>query len=92
MPRLSKPLRAAAQYAVDLDNRSRHPHGSFDNAGRWYPDNELECCQSIRSPSRSWPHSLLLHCRTVKHVAAETKYSATLLRWAMARIRDEEEA
>lgn len=90
MPRLSKRLRAAAQYALDLQVRSRHPHGSFDTAGRWYPDNELECCQAIRSPSRTWPHSLLLHCRTATHVATETNYSATLLRWAIGRIRDEE--
>jgi len=52
-------------------DRESDPEGEFDRAGRWYPsDEELqECCYSIRSPSRNWPYSLLLHCRTLRHVA-----------------------
>lgn len=47
------------------------PDGKFDNGGRWYPSEseKCECCGYVRSPSRAWPYSYLLHCRTRKHVA-----------------------
>ena len=89
--RMTAKLRAAAQHALDLADRSTHPAGHFDDAGRWYPDTELPCCQAIRSPSRQWPHSLLVHCRTVKHIAAESNYSPADLRSAMRRIVAERE-
>ncbi len=49
-----------------LQNRDINPSGSFDNAGRFYSDNKhlIEC----RTPSRSYPYSELLACRTHKHV------------------------
>lgn len=49
--------------------RLTHPAGTFDRAGRWYPDPDerRSCCDAIRSPSRNWPYSLLCHCRTLKH-------------------------
>jgi hypothetical protein len=52
--------------------RDAHPVGTFDRGGRWYPADEewRNCCARIRTPSRSWPYSLLVHCRTVEHVAA----------------------
>jgi hypothetical protein len=53
-----------------LHASDRHPKGKFDSAGRWYPSNSevRDCCERIRSPSRRWPYSLMLHCRTAKHV------------------------
>lgn len=50
--------------------RLAHPDGRFDRAGRWYPaESEWRaCCARIRPPSRRWPYSLLLHCRTRRHV------------------------
>jgi len=56
---------------LQRQDRVSHPQGEFDNGGRWYPSDEerQECCYSIRSPSRNWPYSLLLHCRTLRHVA-----------------------
>jgi hypothetical protein len=52
-------------------DRREHPDGEFDKAGRWYPSDleRCECCNSIRYPSRSWPYSLLVHCRSKRHVA-----------------------
>ena len=52
-------------------HRINHPSGSFDKQGRWYPsDNEKRsCCNAIRSPSTSFPYSLMNHCRTKKHIA-----------------------
>ena len=50
-------------------DRVEHPAGSFDRQGRWFPAQEetQDCCRGLRSPSRAWPYSLLLHCRTKKH-------------------------
>jgi len=52
-------------------DRESDPEGKFDRAGRWYPSDEecQDCCASIRSPSRKWPYSLLVHCRSLRHVA-----------------------
>ena len=52
--------------------RAVHPQGKFDAAGRWYPakPEHRGCCGQIRSPSRRWPYSLMLHCRTARHVAS----------------------
>jgi hypothetical protein len=56
---------------VCRDLRLRHPHGTFDEGGRFYPSEkeERDCCAIIRAPSRAFPFSLMKHCRTVKHVA-----------------------
>jgi len=61
---------AALEYVNRRDRRS-YPGGKFDKGGRWYPDDDerRDCCDSIRSPSRRFPYALLLHCRTLKHVA-----------------------
>lgn len=52
-------------------DRVAHPAGSFDGARRWYPaeSEKCPCCRSIRTPSRTWPFSLMLHCRSIDHVA-----------------------
>lgn len=52
-------------------SRRTHPCGQFDGAGRWYPNGgeEQECCSDIRRPTRAWPYSLMLHCRTRRHIA-----------------------
>jgi hypothetical protein len=52
-------------------SRELHPCGDFDNQGRWYPDEEEEecdCCESVRTPSRKWPYSKMVHCRSKKHI------------------------
>jgi hypothetical protein len=51
-------------------SRAVHPSGDFDKARRWLPSEqeECECCQTIRYPSRAYPFSLMAHCRTKKHI------------------------
>lgn len=64
-------LKAEISHIYDLrQSRAEHPDGKFDKAGRWYPSDEesCECCRSVRNPTRSWPYSLMLHCRTRKHI------------------------
>lgn len=63
---------AAGILFILRDTRRVHPEGEFDSGGRWYPDQWTEkrdCCRTIRGPSRSWPYSYLVHCRTIKHIA-----------------------
>ena len=61
-----------------LKDRSIHPSGTFDNAGRWYSDNADLI--NVRSPSRSWPYSQMCACRTKKYVAAvANKFSCKTL-------------
>ena len=62
---------AQALYA-DRQARATHPDGRFDTAGRWYPSEpeRQPCCEHIRGPSRGWPYSLMLHCRTLRHCRA----------------------
>lgn len=64
-------LKAATQTLVDRQTRRTHPDGKFDSAMRWFPsDSEWQaCCARIRYPSRAYPYSLLVHCRTATHVA-----------------------
>ena len=51
-------------------DRLEHPAGKFDNASRWYPQEPCgPACHGYRSPSRAYPFSALLHCRTAAHVA-----------------------
>ena len=84
--RLTRKLRSAAQRYIDLRDRRADPEGTFDQSGRWYPAEPLACCGSIRSPSRAWPWSYMLHCRTVAHVAAEQGYPVATLRAAVKRV------
>lgn len=84
--RLTQKLRTAARRYLDLRDRRADPDGTFDTGGRWYPAEELPCCASIRTPSRSWPYSYLVHCRTLAHVAAQSGYPVGTLRAAVKRI------
>jgi len=84
--RLTRKLRSAAQQYLDLRDRRANPAGTFDAGGRWYPTQELACCGSIRTPSRSWPYSYLVHCRTLAHIATQSGYPVATLRAAVKRI------
>jgi hypothetical protein len=65
-------IEEALQEYMDRQSRRHHPRGTFDKAGRWYPDaaEEQACCGKIRTPSRAYPYSYMTHCRTAEHVAA----------------------
>lgn len=81
-------INAAQAYRARRD-RELNPQGGFDNAKRWYPsENErCPCCAHVRSPSRAWPFSLMVHCRTAEHVATLFDVDASDLRKA-ARLLD----
>lgn len=53
-------------------DRQVNPEGHFDGAGRWYPTDREDAgvTRTLRSPSRAWPYSYMVGCRTRKHVAA----------------------
>lgn len=82
----------AAQEYLDLQSRAKHPEGYFDNAKRWYPDEPCPCCQFVREPTRSWPFSLMVHCRTAEHVAFKHGLDALALKRAARVIRKTNEA
>ena len=57
----------------DRRNRRVNPEGRFDAAGRWYPSTREDADgdgSKTRSPSRSWPSSYMLRCRTKQHCRA----------------------
>ena len=66
----AKRIKIAWEFIKRRD-RLTHPDGRTDNAGRWYPSKaeRCPCCDSVRSPSRSYPWSYMQHCRTAEHVA-----------------------
>jgi hypothetical protein len=88
-PIMQYSIRQAAQRFYDLKTRAIHPKGSFDKAGRFYLDTTYSCC-AVRSPSRSYPYSQMVHGRTAEHVAHETGINASLIR-SYARIIEREE-
>jgi len=89
--RLTKKLRAEVQKYLDLQQRATHPRGSFDTGGRWHPSpaEVQSCCASIRAPSKSWPWSLMVHCRSLSHRAAASGYTVPTLRTALSRMNSE---
>jgi len=64
-------LRQAYHEWVLREMRMTLPKGRFDASGRWYPtDDELrDCCREVPEPSEACPHTLLVHCRSIGHVA-----------------------
>lgn len=80
-------LRDAAACYLERKARTAHPDGSTDNGGRWYPaDAERQpCCSTIRTPSRAHPWSLMLHCRTLAHIAWRYDVDEAALRRAVRR-------
>jgi len=49
-----------------LQSREIHPSGFFDSAGRFVAENSD--IVTVRRPSRRWPFSHMIHCRTKKYV------------------------
>lgn len=75
MKRISKKVQKAYEEYKSLKERRTNPDGYFDDGGRWWPsENEKqECCEGIRTPSRAYPYSLIVHCRSLRHVCAKRK-------------------
>ena len=81
-------LEQAARTFIDRRDRTAHPQGKFDNAGRWYPSESetCACCSSVRGPSRAYPYSYMTHCRTMAHVASLYGVSVADLRREVRRL------
>ena len=89
---MTNTMRAAVEEYLRRQTRNSHPRGRCDGARRWYPDpeaEEQECCSDIRSPSAAWPFSLMLHCRTIGHVAALSGVDVRDLRRAVRHATDQ---
>lgn len=66
-----------------------HPVGQFDKQGRWYPSADEDCGVSatVRTPSRAWPYSYMVACRTRKHAAALATMAPDLFAAEVRRAR-----
>ena len=86
--RLTRTLRAAAEHYLALQARERHPdgHTAPGTSRAWHPHRPLSCCANIRPPSRAYPWSLMVHCRTMPHVATDLGVDVARLRWAVRRL------
>lgn len=62
---------AAAERYARLQARAEHPIGDFDKGQRFHLRQRYACCAGIRSRSRHYPNSEMIHGRTVEHVAHE---------------------
>ena len=81
----SRAVRAALRY-LRRKNRDEHPSGNFDNASRWYPSASEKLNTALyRTPSRSWPYSYLLPCRSAHHCAMLEKCANVGLVRSIAR-------
>ena len=82
-------LNAAVVCYLERQSRYAHPAGKFDGAQRWEPDEgeRRKCCDGIRTPSRTWPYSLMLHCRTMAHIAHLYDVNPRALRTAVTAAR-----
>jgi hypothetical protein len=78
----------AAQIYISRRERSSHSDGSFDKAQRFYPDDDEEqsCCDCIRRPSRGYPYSFMVHCRTLGHVCAILRVEEPAVRQVLSKI------
>jgi hypothetical protein len=82
---------AAARAYLDRRDRRSHPDGKTDSGGRWYPSDSEDIngtiTRTIRSPSRAWPWSYMVACRTAGHVAELYGVDVSAVR-SMARTLD----
>lgn len=51
-------------------NRLEHVPGEFDEAGRFYADEQTPSVRQARSPSKTWPYSQMNAARTAAHCAS----------------------
>lgn len=70
-PKATELVFKAVATALGLKNRRINPDGTFDKAGRFYLQTSCPHCAGIRSPSRAFPYSSMVHGRTLKHVYHE---------------------
>jgi hypothetical protein len=90
--KMRKKAEEAAKEYIARQSRYTHPDGKFDCGGRWYPaeDEQRDCCKHIRPPSKSYPYSYLVHCRSAEHIAELYEVSRQELLREAKRIKKEE--
>ncbi len=68
-------------YFIRLE-RNENPNGYFDDGGGWYPNLEERCdCYFGKiTPSKAYPYSLLIHCRTAIHISQLFEVDLRLMR------------
>jgi len=77
----NKVIQATEEY-LNRKTRKSHPDGKFDKSRRWYPSDKEACedCYTVREPSRSFPYSIMTHCRSIGHIAKKHKVDASVIR------------
>ena len=82
--------REAANLYLRRKDRKEHPSGRWDGRGRWFPDTTewQPCCGHIAQPTASYPYSLMVHCRTLPHVASLKKVLVPDLRDALKHLHE----
>lgn len=78
----SPEVQEAAELYLARRDRMVHPDGEFDSGGRFYLSEYCECCSTIRTPSRRFPYSEMVHARTAIHCAHLLDVSPTDVRRA----------
>lgn len=82
-------VRAAIRY-LRRRERLEHPAGGPARGGRWYPDaSEGLNTAMYRTPSRAFPWSYMLPCRSIRHCAQLVGCDDILLVRRIARAIDE---
>lgn len=80
---------------INRRDRICHPGGSFDSGGSFSLEKRYDCCAGIRSPSRAYPFSEMLHGRSLSHVAHELgleQHFSVIRRVANRLIKDGDES
>lgn len=82
-------LERAVSVYLERQDRVSHPDGSFERDRRFFPsDAEWQpCCNSVSAPTKGFPFSLMVHCRSVGHVAALFGVDASAIRKAARAAR-----
>ena len=82
-------LNTAVICYIDRQSRYAHPFGKFDTGHCWEPDDgeRRKCCDSVRTPSRVRPYTLMQHCRTLAHIAQLYDVDLRALRTMVAAAR-----
>ncbi|WP_171212033.1 hypothetical protein [Ruegeria sp. HKCCA5426] len=90
LDRESPTVLATIEYLM-RKHRFSHPEGEFDNARRFSlsAEEQHDCCVGIRTPSRAYPHSAMVHARTIAHVASLFDVDALDVRRLAKRIEAE---
>lgn len=81
-------MQAARDYNA-LQAREQNPAGRFNRQKRWYPTQAQECCASVHQPTDRYPYSLMLHCRSAKHIGQQYGVDPSLVRLVARQMKED---